>query len=465
LAGHSPTNPTYATLPVPMTSTTETGPDLKARSPWSSLAGVKSVEISPPKGPVNGQLRIPGSKSFTNRALIIAAAAAGRSKLSGILKSDDSYWCIDTLKKLGVNITVDDDIATIDGVDANWPTKKTDLYIGAAGTTARFLPGTLAAANSGEWILEASERMSQRPIAELVTALRSLGGDLEYLAEGKSFPLRIRGTGLRGGPVTVSGKISSQFLSGILIASPLAREKVSVTVTDGIVQHSYIDMTLNLMRDFGAEVTRDDALTKLEVMPTRYQGRDVNLEADASTSCYFLALAALTAGTIRITNLTYNTKQPDIKMLDVFERMGCTVVRGDTYVELTGTKNLRGGFEISMKEMSDQTMTLAVVACFADAPITITGVEHIRHHESDRIKAISTELGRTGIQVGENKDGLKVFPGRISAARFDSYDDHRMAMSLALIGARVPGVAIEDPGCVSKTCPNFFDELRKLTMH
>ncbi len=440
------------------------GPDLKARSPWAGLSGIKSASLIPPAAPILGELRVPGSKSYTNRALIIAAVSHGTSKLSGILKSDDSYWCIESLKELGVDVSVEGDTATVKGCGGKWPKARATIYIGAAGTTARFLPGTLAALPGGEFLLEASERMSQRPIGELVTALNSLGGNLTYQSPPNSFPLKISGTGLKGGPVTVSGKISSQFLSGILIASPLAKSQVEITVTDGIVQHSYIHMTLDLMREFGSEISFDKELTHLSVKPKTYQARSLSLEADASTCGYFLALAALTQGKVRITNLTYGTSQPDIKMLDLFEKMGCSVTKGDTFVELKGAGKLRGGFTMSMREMSDQALTLAAVAPFADAPITITEVAHIRHHESDRIHAMVESLKKLGIRAEEHEDGLTVYPGTPKGCILESYDDHRMAMSLSLIASRVPGITILDPGCVSKTCPNFFDEIKKLGM-
>jgi 3-phosphoshikimate 1-carboxyvinyltransferase len=436
--------------------------DLKARSPWSRLNDVHKVEISPSSETINGQLTIPGSKSFTNRALIIAALAQGKSTLSGILKSDDSYWCIDTLRKLGTEIKVEDELVHIKGTNGSWPVQQGDLYIGAAGTIARFLPGALAAAEAGEWKLEASQRMSERPVRPLIEALKDLGADIEYLDQEGFFPLSINGMGLKGGPVNISGKVSSQFISGLLICSPYAKEAVQVNVVDHIVQHAYVNLTLDLMREFGAVVEADDGMGQFNVQPVRYQGRDVQLEADASTACYFLALAAITSGTMRINNLSMKTNQPDIGMVDVFEKMGCSVEKGADFIELKGTNRLKGGFTISMKEMSDQTLTLAAIAPFADGPITMKDVAHIRHHESDRIKVICESLLKLGIQTEEFEDGLTVYPGVPQPALLDSYDDHRVAMSLSLIGAIVPGISILDPGCISKTCPTFYEMVEKL---
>jgi 3-phosphoshikimate 1-carboxyvinyltransferase len=436
--------------------------DLRARSPWSDNNEFDNVMVSPAVQPIDGDVVIPGSKSFTNRALIIAALAEGKSKIKGILRSDDSYWCIETLRNLGVKIEVNDDEVIIHGVDGEWTNKEALLYIGAAGTTARFLPGGLAAANAGRWTIEASKRMSERPVQPLMEALSHLGADIKYLEKEGHYPLEICGTGLNGGEVSISGGISSQFISGLLIAGPYAKKDINVKIKDHIVQHSYVKITIRLMEEFGAIISYNNDLSDITIKNTKYKGQDVLLEADASTCCYFLALAAITNGRIRINNIGYITNQPDIKMLDVFEQMGCLVERGDEYIELKGPKQLKGGFEISMKEMSDQTMTLAAVAVFADGPVAIHDVAHIRTHESDRIKVMSDSLKSLGIEVEEREDGLTVYPGTPVPVLLNSHDDHRIAMSLSLLGSRIKGIQISDPGCVSKTCPNFYGMLKDL---
>lgn len=277
--------------------------------------------------------------------------------------------------------------------------------------------------------------------------------------------MSIKGKELAGGNVSLSGKISSQFISGLLIPSPYTKKSVTVNIKDYIVQHSYVLLTLQLMEKFGANVEYDNNLKKIVVHPSHYTPQDIELEADASTACYFLALAALTNGKIRIDNLTYETKQPDIKMVDVLEQMGCKVTKGSSFIELEGVSQLKGGFEISMREMSDQTLTLAAIAPFADRGITIKDVEHIRHHESDRISVICESLTQLGIRVEEFKDGLKVFPGNPKPTLLNTHDDHRVAMSLALIGSKVEGIQINDPGCVSKTCPQYFRLLESLGLN
>lgn len=437
--------------------------DANARSPWTPLTGVKMVVVSPSKKRINGSVTIPGSKSLTNRALIIGALANGRSKVTGILKSDDSYWCIDSLKKLGIKIDIQDETAYIEGKGGNWDSG--NLYIGAAGTIARFLPGALAVSGEGTWAIEASESMSKRPVSPLINALRELGAEIKYLSNEGYYPLLIKGKELCGGEVSLSGNISSQFISGLLIAAPYFKESITVNIKDHIVQHSYVLLTLELMKKFGANVQYDNNLKRIIVCPSKYTSQDVNLEADVSTACYFLALAAVTNGRIRIDNLNYETKQPDIKMVDVLEQMGCKVTKGSSFIELEGVTQLKGGFEISMREMSDQTLTLAAIAPFADGPITIKDVEHIRHHESNRISVICESLSKLGIKVEEFKDGLKVYPGNPKPTLLNTHDDHRVAMSLALIGSRVEGIQINDPGCVSKTCPQYFGMLESLGLN
>lgn len=437
--------------------------DLKARSPWSTLNNVQQVSLAPLENQtIDGEISIPGSKSLTNRALILAALANGTSTLAGILKSDDSYWCIDALNKLGIKTEVEGDTITVHGNNGVWPNDDAELYIGAAGTIARFLPGALAVAKKGNWVIEASNRMSERPVKPLIDALIEMGATIDYLNKDGYFPLRIKANELEGGAVSISGKVSSQFISGVLLASPYAKEAVTVTIPDHIVQPDYVEITLNLMEQFGVKADFTEDLSEIVVPQSEYKGCNLQLEADASTASYFLALAAVTNGRIKITNLSSKNSQPDINMIMIYEKMGCTVTRGEDFIELIGTPILKGGFEISMLDMSDQTLTLAAIAPFATAPITLRDVEHIRYHESDRISAMCTELQKLGIKVEEYKDGLTVYPGTPRATTLDSYDDHRVAMSLALIGAKVPGIVINDPGCVSKTCPSYFDLLQQL---
>ncbi|WP_207892538.1 3-phosphoshikimate 1-carboxyvinyltransferase [Paenibacillus pinisoli] len=435
-------------------------PDMAARSPWSANSGIKQVSLSPPQQQVEGIVRISGSKSLTNRALILAAMADGTSRINGILRSDDAYWCIESLQRLGISITVEGESAIVAGCGGDWPVKEGELYVGAAGTVARFLPGALAAGH-GSWTLRGSKRMEERPIAHLLTALINQGAEIRFLNQEHAYPFILEARGLKGGRVEIPGHLSSQFISGLLLAAPYARQSITLELQGSTIQKDYVNMTIELMSRFGIRVQEADS--SYSIPAGKYAAQSIELEPDISTSCYFWAAAAMTGGRIRTEGMdAAATRQPDIELLDVLEQMGCSVTRGIGYVEVIGTARLRGGFELSMERWSDQTLTIAVLALFADAPIRLKDAAHIRHHECDRIAAICTELRKLQVKVEEHPDGLTVYPGTPVPAVLDSHDDHRMAMALSLIGLRADGIAIFDPGCVSKTCPDYFERLRLL---
>lgn len=437
-------------------------PDYNARSPWASLTNIREVIINPSNEIIDGELMIPGSKSFTNRALIIAALAEGASTLKGILKSDDSFWCIETLKKLGIEIEiVDEDTVKIEGVNGNWPINEGEIYIGAAGTIARFLPGALGINSESDYIIKASKRLSERPITTLIEALNDLGMNIEYLEKNGQFPIQIKPSKFKGGQVYVSGNTSSQFISGLLICSSYAKETVTIKIKDFIVQHAYVQLTIDLLKEFGVDVEVNESFKEFRIHPSNYKGITLDLEADASTASYFMSLAALNGGKVRITNLNLNTQQPDIGILDILEKMGCSINKTEHYVEVSGPKQLKGGFVFDMKELSDQALTIAALAPFADDKITINNVEHIRTHESDRIKVMTEALLKLGAKVKEHRDGWELWPSKLNGTTLLTHDDHRVAMSLALIGTKIGNVKLIDPGCVSKTCPQFFNMLEK----
>lgn len=420
------------------------------------------VVVSPPPKPPEADVMVPGSKSFTNRALLVAALAEGDTTLEGILRSDDSYWAVHVLQQLGVPVHVDGTTVHVRGCGGRWPVAEGRLYVGSSGTLARFLPGALAAAPRGTWEIDGSQQLRDRPMGPLVDGLRQLGARVEYLIDSESLPIRVA-AGLTGGEAVVPGAVSSQFVSGVLLAAPYAAQRVTVKVTEGLVQPEYVGMTVRLMQAFGADVVHDVDYTSLRVAPGRYRGRTYTLEADASTACYFLTLAALTGGRVRVRNVGYGSSQPDARFVDVLERMGCSVARDANWLEVEGTPGLRGGFAVDMKPMSDQALTLGVAAVFADAPVCVRGVAHIRRHESNRIAVFCRQMARLGIRVDEMEDGFVVYPGMPKPGpALDPHDDHRQAMAFSLLGARVPGIRIMDPGCVSKTCPAFFQMLSEL---
>ncbi|KTD87502.1 3-phosphoshikimate 1-carboxyvinyltransferase [Paenibacillus etheri] len=437
-------------------------PDLEARSPWSTNSDKHIVKISPAKAVINGTITISGSKSLTNRALVIAALADGRSEIKGILRSDDSYWCIESLKKLGIPVVIEEETAVVEGCGGNWPNPTGELYVGAAGTVARFLPAALAA-GTGTWTMNGSKRLCERPLAPLLDALTTLGAQFEYKQAERCLPFTIETKGLQGGKATLPGSTSSQFISGLLLAAPYAKEPVTVYIDGEVVQRDYVEMTLAMMASFGVTPEASQDGQSITVPAGKYQGQMITLEPDVSTCCYFWAVAALTAGRVRIEGINAShTSQPDIEFLDVLELMGCTVLRGENFVEVQGVPRMKGGFTVSMKKWSDQTLTMAAMAIFADGPITLKDASHIRHHECDRIAAICEEISKLGIRVEEFEDGLTVYPGQPIPALLNSHDDHRMAMALTLIGLKIENIQIIDPGCVSKTCPDYFDRLSAL---
>ena len=427
------------------------------RSPWAKLQDSERVELYPPPGPVVAELRVPGSKSATNRALLLAGFARGPSVLRGILKSDDAYWAVEALKALGIGVRVEGETARVEGGGPR--TKEAEVFVGSAGTLARFLSAMLAF-TPGRWTLRASPQMQRRPIAPLLDALSALGVRVRYLEEEGRFPFVLEGRRIEGGEVRISGATSSQFVSALLLAGALAERPLFVRVEGGVVQPDYVRITARMMAAFGGRA--EERPEGFLVHPTGYRGAEVELEADASSAAYFFALAAASGGRVRVLNLGTDTLQPDLGFVDVLARMGAEVQKTRTAIEVKGPKRLLGGFRQSLYLMSDQTPTLAALAALADAPITIAEVAHVRHHETDRIAVMAEELRKAGIQVEEHADGLTVHPGTPRPALLDSHDDHRVAMSLALLALRAPGLSIRDPGAVSKTFPDYFDRLAEL---
>lgn len=439
----------------------------EALSPWG-MTPAESINIQPLAQPFESEICLPGSKSFTNRALVLAAVADGPSRLFSPLFSDDSYWCADSLSKLGVNIQSDRDngIISIDGI-GNHKLKVVDEldppYFGSAGTIARFVPGIVAACGDGDIILTSSEQLAGRPVSEMINSLRDLGADIR-MREGYSFPMTIRGGSLIGGETSISCKTSSQFISGLLLAAPLAKEPVHIKISDYIVQADYVRITIDLMEKFGVKVNYDKDFKEFYVQPQKYKGLDISLEADASTSTYFFALAAATKSKITITNLNPDTRQPDFGFVNHLETLGCKIERDGEKISVTGPEHIKGDKTFNFTDCSDSTPALIAVAPFADDPIKVQGVEHIRTHECDRLSVMRENLEKAKVQVTEQPDGLYVIPtpGAPQPATINPYDDHRMAMAFSVMLAAARGGNILDPSCVSKTCPNFFELLSQL---
>lgn len=427
-------------------------------TPWTSLKGVAAVAVSPMAEPIVAELMVSGSKSVSNRALILAAMADGETQLSGLLRSDDTWWCSDALRRLGAKVEFDGTDALVSGIGQKRPISG-DLHVGSAGTISRFLPPMLVAGDAGEWRITASRQMTTRPVGALFDALREGGAQIDCVEKENCYPAVLRGDSFSGGAISMSGAVSSQFISGVLMGAGASKKGVQLSVEGGIVQSEYVQITLDIMRHFGAKIDASADFTRFDVAPTGYYAKDLVVEADASTATYFAALAAVTGGKITMQNLGRNTRQPDYGFLDILERMGATVGRGDVASSVEMKGQLKGGFDVDMRPLSDATLTLAAIAPFADGPIHMHGVAHIRHHECDRISAMCASLSAVGIKVEEHEDGLTVYPGTPKFAVLDTFEDHRMAMSLAVLGVAGSGVELLEPGCISKTCPSFFEQL------
>lgn len=421
-----------------------------------------AIEIKPAAKPLCASIRPPGSKSITNRALVCAALAEGRSTLRGALDSEDTRVMIDCLGALGVTVESRDDGRTlrVEGCAGKLPAQSAELFVANSGTTIRFLTA-VAALGRGSYRLDGVERMRARPIWDLLDALQTLGADARSLDPGGCPPVLVHAAGLPGGEAALRGNVSSQYLSGLLMAAPYAERPVVLTIDGPLVSQPYVRMTLAVMQSFGVAVVASPELSRFEVPLAPYMATDYAIEPDASAASYFWAAAAIAGGEATVLGLSRSALQGDVAFCECLAQMGCDVQYGDDSVRVRGGS--LQGINVDMNAISDTVQTLAGVALFADGPTTISGVGHIRHKETDRIGDLARELRKLGAEVAEHEDGLTISPGPLQAAEIDTYQDHRMAMSLALVGLKQPGVVIRDPGCVAKTYPGFFADLARVT--
>jgi 3-phosphoshikimate 1-carboxyvinyltransferase len=429
------------------------------------------VEIPLCSGPVSGTVRPPGSKSITNRALVCASLARGESLLAGALDSDDTRVMVGGLAALGISVAADWERGElrVSGSDGQIPASAATIDCAASGTTMRFL-AAVCALGHGTYRLDGTTRMRQRPIGDLLASLRDLGVDAVAESPGECPPVVIRSSGITGGTVTVRGGTSSQFASGLALAAPCTPRGMQIVFTGQLVSVPYLEMTRQVMEQFGAACV-PHAENGWRIEPTGYTACRYAIEPDASAASYFFAAAAITGGTVTVPGLSRRSLQGDVDFCDALERMGCTVIwntgtRHDDRPEgsITVSGRAAHGIDIDMNAISDTVPTLAAVAVFADGPTTIRNVAHIRDKETDRIGDLVRELVRVGVDARELADGLVITPRHdaLRGASIATYDDHRMAMSMSLVGLRVPGIRIEDPGCVGKTFPRYWDTLWQL---
>ncbi len=419
------------------------------------------LEIHPLEHPVNATITPPGSKSYTNRALPIAALANGTSSLTGALFSDDTHYMTKALLELGFAVSSDEEKNTfaVEGTNGRVPTDTAKVFIGNSGTTARFLT-PLMALGHGTFELDGVPAMQKRPIQPLLEALNTLGARASSIHDTGCPPIRIEASGLRGGTVKMRGDLTSQVFSALLMSAPYFENGIMLEVEGELVSKPYLEVTAQTMRAFGVELEIQN-FERFIVKPGEYIAAHYAVEPDASAASYFFAAAAITGGRVVVPGLGRRSLQGDLNFVRVLEQMGCTVNQTDTQTEVIGTPNLRG-VEIDMSQISDTAQTLAAVAPFASSTTRITGIGFIRRKETDRVGAVVRELQRLGINAIEEDDGMLIHPGTPKPARIETYDDHRMAMSFAVLGLRAKGVTILEPGCVSKTFPKFFEALEKL---
>lgn len=420
------------------------------------------IEIIPIRHPLAATVTVPGSKSITNRALLLAAMAPGRSIIeSGLISADTRHMMV-ALGALGFAVEVDEAKRRIkvEGRGGALPEPTANLDAGGAGTAMRFLAGFVTLGR-GRYRLDGNARMRERPIGALIDAMRALGLEVASELGNGCPPIMIDTTAhaFAGGAVSIDASLSSQFVSALLMPAPLWRDGLVLKVT-GDTARPFIEMTLSLMERWGVSFSVAGDLITIPG-EQQYQALNFTVEPDATAASYFAAAAALLGGTVALPGISRTSVQGDASFLEILEQMGAHVTWHADAVEIAGTGKLRG-VEVAMNAMPDVVPTLAAIAPFADSPTRIRQVGFIRHHESDRVGALATELRRLGAVVQEFDDGLEIAPSPLHAAAIETYDDHRIAMSFAVVGLKMAGVRIKNPGCVAKTYPEFFDDLARL---
>jgi len=420
-----------------------------------------------PIAKVNGEINLPGSKSLSNRALLLAALAKGTTTLTNLLDSDDIRHMLNALKQLGVSyqLSADKKQCVVEGLGRAFNTTELgqlELFLGNAGTAMRPLCAALCLGN-GEYVLTGEPRMFERPIGSLVDALRQAGADVSYLGNENYPPLSIKGTGLKGGKVEIDGSVSSQFLTAFLMAAPMAKADTVIEIVGELVSKPYIKITLQIMKDFGVNVENDNYQRfTIKGNQTYTAAGDYLVEGDASSASYFLAAGAIGGGSIKVTGIGKNSVQGDIQFADALAAMGAKIEWGDDYIK--ASKGSLKAIDMDMNHIPDAAMTIAVAALFAKGTTKIRNIFNWRVKETDRLYAMATELRKIGASVVEGEDFIEVTPPKVfKHAEVDTYDDHRIAMCFSLVALSDTAVTINDPKCTSKTFPDYFDKLASVS--
>ena len=423
---------------------------------------MKSLTLKPISY-VNGTVHLPGSKSLSNRILLLAALAQGRTKLHNLLDSDDTRAMLSALRQLGVSLelSADGTQCQVQGLGGPFPAPSAQLFLGNAGTAMRPLCAALCL-GQGEYILTGEPRMAERPIADLVEALRQAGAQLEYLGQPGYPPLKIRAGGLAGGRVSVRGDLSSQFLTALLMAAPLARNEMTIRIEGRLVSRPYIDITLHVMEKFGVTVeNRGYEQFRIPHNGGYRSPGEILVEGDASSATYFLSAAAIKGGTVRVYGIGAESVQGDAQYVDLLARMGATVRRGPDWIEVSRGR-LRG-LDLDLNHLPDAAMTLATTALFAGGKTVIRNIYNWRVKETDRLAAMAAELRKVGAEVIEGEDYLEITPpDRLRPAVIDTYNDHRMAMAFSLAALGEAEITINDPDCTAKTFPGYFEAFAQI---
>jgi len=424
---------------------------------------VDVLDIVPFGGSIDAVVVPPGSKSITNRALLAASLAKGTSKVNGVLFADDTEAMLDCIRSLGATVDIDRDSSSVSvtGIAGDLSGSSSEFFARQSGTTARFLAAVLALGTQ-PLRLDADEAMRRRPMDDVFTALQTLGVSVSFEGASGCLPAVVEGPVNAVGlvpEIRIDSSVSSQFASGLLLAAPCLPDGLRITLEGDVVSRPYLDMTVAVMESFGAKVQRPDGQTFV-IASGGYQAADYAIEPDASAASYFFAAAAICGGTVRVNGLGSTSLQGDVKFVDALAEMGAIVEVGLSSITVTGAP--LHGVEVDFSQISDTAQTLAAVAVFADSPTTVTGIGFIRKKETNRIAAVVNELQRIGIAAEELPDGFTIVPGRSTSAVVETYDDHRMAMSMALIGFARSGISIADPQCVRKTFPTYFEEMEHL---
>jgi 3-phosphoshikimate 1-carboxyvinyltransferase len=421
-----------------------------------------------PIAKVDGEINLPGSKSLSNRALLLAALAQGTTTLTNLLDSDDIRHMLNALKKLGVNyqLSKDKKQCVVEGLGRGFSSAESgalELFLGNAGTAMRPLCAALCL-GQGEYILTGEARMFERPIGSLVDALQQAGAQVTYLGNENYPPLKIKGTGLKGGKIKIDGSVSSQFLTAFLMAAPMATEDTEIEIVGELVSKPYIKITLQIMHDFGVDVDNQNfERFIIKANQTYSAAGNYLVEGDASSASYFLAAGAIAGGCIKVTGIGKKSVQGDIQFADALAAMGAKIEWGDDFIK--ASKGQLKAIDMDMNHIPDAAMTIAVAALFATGTTKIRNVYNWRVKETDRLYAMATELRKVGATVVEGNDFIEVTaPEKLTYAEIDTYDDHRIAMCFSLVALGNTAVTINDPKCTSKTFPDYFEKLASVSL-